>query len=379
MELQKELRLRVLERLDQEPELSDEALLELIDQVILSAGRETYLPLTEKNKLRCMLFDAFRGLDILQELLEDPHVTEIMVNGPDQIFIEEEGRLRLWEKRFEEPERLLDVIQQAVSKVNRIVNRLSPIVDARLPDGSRLHVVLPPAALNGPIVTIRKFSKNRITMEELIQRGSITREAADFLKEAVREGKNLFICGGTGTGKTTFLNALSDFIPENERVITIEDSAELKLLGLPNLVRLEARDADVSGENRITIRDLIKASLRMRPDRIIVGEVRSGECLDMLQAMNTGHDGSLSTGHGNSPRDMLSRLETMALMGGELPLMAIRSQIASALDIMVHLGRTRDGSRKVMEITEVTGYEGDKIQLKTRFQRDREGEFKSLG
>ena len=279
------LRSRVLERLDLESDLDDQALLELIDEVILMAGRESYISLSEKNKLRCMLFDTFRGMDILQELLEDPEVTEIMVNGPSQIFIEKEGKLTQWEKTFEEPERLYDVIQQAVAKVNRIVNRTTPIVDARLPDGSRIHVVLPPAAINGPIVTIRKFSEKRMTMGELIRMGSITKEGADFLGKAVREGKNLFICGGTGSGKTTFLNALSDFIPEDQRVITIEDSAELKLSGLLNLVRLEARNANVSGENSITIRDLIKASLRMRPDRIIVGEVRSGECLDMLQAI----------------------------------------------------------------------------------------------
>ena len=359
----------MLERLDQQPDLDDEELLAVIDDIILAAGREVYISLAEKNRIRCMLFDGFRGLDILQELLEDEQVTEIMVNGPEHIFVEREGKLFLWDKSFEDPRRLYDVIQQAVAKVNRIVNRSTPIVDARLADGSRFHAVLPPVALNGPIVTIRKFSRKMMTMEQMISGGTVTEKEAEFLKGVVRDGKNLFICGGTGSGKTTFLNALSQFIPREERVITIEDSAELKLLGLPNLIRLEARDSNISGDIRITIRDLIKASLRMRPDRIIVGEVRSGECLDMLQAMNTGHNGSLSTGHGNSPKDMLSRLETMALMGGELPLAAVRGQIASALDYLVYLERGRDGSRRVMEITKVAGYEKGEIILETIFAK----------
>lgn len=292
-------------------------------------------------------------MDILQEILDDNEVTEIMINSASQIFIEKDGRMSLWEKEFESQQKLYDIVQQMVSKSNRIINESSPIVDARLPDGSRVNVVLPPIALEGPVVTIRKFPEEPITIEKLIELGSIHEEAALFLEKLVVSGYNFFISGGTGSGKTTFLNVLSNFIPKDERVITIEDSAELQIKNIPNLVRLEARNSNVEGKNEVTIRDLIKSALRMRPTRIVVGEVRNEAAIDVLQAMNTGHDGSLSTGHANSTKDMLSRLETLVLMGMDIPLMAVRKQIASAIDIVVHLGRLRDKSRKVLEISEV--------------------------
>ena len=340
----------------------DEELLELIDQAVSHMGEQLYLPLKERLWLRSSLYDSFRRLDILQELLDDKTVTEIMVNGAGKIFIEQNGSVRLWERRFEKPEQLEDIIQQIVSRVNRVVNVSSPIVDARLEDGSRVHVVLPPVALDGPAVTIRKFPEP-ITMEKLIAFGALTEEAAAFLKGLVEEKHNLFISGGTNSGKTTFLNALSAFIPPQERVITIEDSAELQITQVPNLVRLETRNANTEGEGEITMSQLIRASLRMNPSRIIVGEVRGKEALDMLQAMNTGHPGSLSTGHGNSPRDMISRLETMVLMAADLPLEAIRSQIASALDVMVHLGRLKDGTRRVLSVMRIGGYRNGEVEM----------------
>lgn len=306
------------------------------------------------------MFNSIRKLDILQELLDDDTITEIMVNGTEGIFYEREGRLWSWEKQISSREKLEDMVQQIAGRCNRMVNEASPIADARLPDGSRVSLVLSPAAINGPVITIRRFPREPIQMERLLEMGAVTEEAAEFLERLVRAGYNIFISGGTGSGKTTFLNALSDFIPKEERIITIEDNAELQIRGVANLVRLEARQAAADGKHEVTIRDLIRASLRMRPDRIIVGEVRGEEALDMIQAMNTGHDGSLSTGHGNSPRDMLSRLETMVLMGLELPLGAIRRQIASAIDVMVHLGRMRDRSRKVLEILELVGYDEEK-------------------
>lgn len=315
------------------------------------------MSLSEKRQLRRELFNSIRRLDLLQELVDDDTVTEVMVNGTEGIFFERGGRISLWEKRVESREKLEDLVQQIAGRCNRIVNEAVPIADARLENGARVNMVLYPVALNGPVITIRRFPSNPIKMRQLIAWGSITEEAAAFLQTLVRAGYNIFISGGTGSGKTTFLNALSDFIPREERIITIEDNAELQLQGAANLVRLEARKGNTEGANEITIRDLIKTSLRMRPDRIIVGEVRGEEALDMLQALNTGHDGSLSTGHGNSPKDMLSRLETMVLMGLELPLPAIRRQIASGIDIMVHLGRMRDRTRKVLEILEVTGYD----------------------
>ena len=340
----------------------DEELLELIDQAVSHMGEQLYLPLKERLWLRSSLYDSFRRLDILQELLDDKSVTEIMINGAGKIFIEQDGSVRLWERRFEKPEQLEDIIQQIVSRVNRVVNVSSPIVDARLEDGSRVHVVLPPVALDGPAVTIRKFPEP-ITMEKLIAFGALTEEAAAFLKGLVEEKHNLFISGGTNSGKTTFLNALSAFIPPQERVITIEDSAELQITQVPNLVRLETRNANTEGEGEITMSQLIRASLRMNPSRIIVGEVRGKEALDMLQAMNTGHPGSLSTGHGNSPRDMISRLETMVLMVADLPLEAIRSQIASALDVMVHLGRLKDGTRRVLSVMRIGGYRNGEVEM----------------
>lgn len=373
------LRRRIVEELDGRRETGDGELEEIIDRSIREMGNELYLPLKERLWLRTSLFDSFRRLDILQELIDDKDVSEIMVNGAGRVFIERKGSVELWNRRFEGNEQLEDIIQQIVSRVNRTVNVASPIVDARLKDGSRVHVVLPPVALDGPAVTIRKFPEP-ITMEKLLRFGAVTQEAAQFLRQVVEAGYNLFISGGTNSGKTTFLNALSAYIPERERVITIEDSAELQIRQIPNLVRLETRNANTEGEGEVTISQLIRAALRMNPDRIIVGEVRGREALDMLQAMNTGHDGSLSTGHSNSPKDMLSRLETMVLMGAELPLAAIRSQIASALDLMIHLGRLRDGSRKVLQIAEIGGCVNGEVEIRSLFAYDREeGRLKKTG
>jgi len=367
MELEQELQQEVLSCLDLSEELSDRELLERIDTILIREGKRRGISLRERTGYRKKLFDSFRRLDVLQELVEDDSITEIMVNGMEAVFLERDGMVHQWNRHFSSREKLEDVIQQMVARVNRIVNTSSPIVDARLVDGSRVNVVLPPVAPDGPILTIRKFSREAITMEMLIEWGSITDEAAGFLEALVKAGYNLFISGGTGSGKTTFLNALSRAIPSQERVITIEDSLELQL-AIPNLVRLEARNANIEGEREVTIRDLIRTALRMRPDRILIGEVRGREALDLLQAMNTGHDGSLSTGHGNSPADMLSRLETMVLMGGELPLAAVRSQIASALDILVHLGRMRDGRRRVLSIVEVLGYEEEQIRCQPLYE-----------
>lgn len=366
--------------------MEEEALNTCIRQAVEGEARERYLPLKQKLELTGRLYDAFLRLDILQELVDDPEVTEIMVNGKDHIFVERHGQISRWEHGFSREEQLEDMIQQIVSRINRAVNVSQPIADARLPDGARVHIVLPPVSLVGPVVTIRKFPEP-ITVEKLIDFGSLNTETADFLEKLVKSGYNLFISGGTGSGKTSFLNAMSAFIPAEERIITIEDSAELQIRQVPNLVRLETRNANAEGEGAIEISDLIRASLRMRPDRIIVGEVRGKECLDMLQALNTGHAGSLSTGHGNSPRDMLSRLETMTLMGADLPLSAVRSQIASAIDILVHLGRLRDRSRKVLEIVEIGGYENGEIQLNPLYRFEEEsgsekkvcGELKKIG
>ena len=371
--LKKEIRRRILESLTFERQMPDEELAELIDEEILNFSGGG-LRLQERLLLQKELFDSFRRLDILQELVDDPEITEIMVNGPEEIFVESKGRIRRWEKRFESKEQLLDLIQQIVSSVNRIVNTSSPIANARLADGSRVHVVLEPVALDGPILTIRKFPEP-VTMERLLSYGSISEEAAVFLQKLVEARYNIFVSGGTGAGKTTFLNALSEFIPSGERVITIEDSAELRLRHIENLVRLETREANAEGQGAIGIGMLIRAALRMRPDRILIGEVRGKEALDLLQAMNTGHDGSFSTGHANSPRDMLARLETMVLMAAELPLPAIRSQIASAVDIMVHVARLRDKSRKVTAIEEVDRYENGEIILNSlyRFQEHEKG------
>ena len=338
------------------------------------AESREYLPLNVKTALGRELFNAFRKLDLLEEFLEDDEITEVMINGTQNIFYEKKGRIFQSDKRFLSKEKLEDVIQQIVAGANRLVNEASPIVDARLADGSRVNVVLAPIALNGPIVTIRKFPTESITMKQLIAWNSISEEVAEFLALLVEAGYNIFISGGTGSGKTTFLNALSQYIPKDERIITIEDNAELRILDVPNLVSLEARNANVEGTGEVTIRQLIKSALRMRPDRIIVGEVRSAEAIDMLQALNTGHDGSLSTGHANSPEDMLSRLETMVLMGMELPLTAIRRQIASGIDVIVHLGRLRDKSRKLLEVSEVMDYREGEIHLQTVYRYEETGE-----
>ena len=372
-ELKQEIKSRLLEKLDHSMEMEDEAVQELVEKEVWLMGKETYIPLAEKKRLCREIYYAIRKFDVLQELLEDETVTEIMVNGPDHIFIEKEGRLQQWQTAFESEEKLLDVIQQIVAKANRVVNESSPIVDARL-FGSRVHVVLPPVALNGPILTIRRFGKTPLLIPELLRIGSVSQEICTFLEKLVIAGYNIFISGGTGSGKTTFLNALSSFIPRTERIITIEDSAELQIQGNDNLVRLETRNANVEGCKPVTIRDLIRASLRMRPDRIIVGEVRGAEAIDMLQALNTGHDGSLSTGHANSAADMIARLETMVLMGMELPLAAIRRQIAGGVDLIVHLGRLRDKSRRVLSVSEVVGYEQGEVLLSVLYEFQETGE-----
>lgn len=374
-ELKRELRARVQERMSQTNDsISDEEVENVIDDMITGQDSLTVYSVQQRRRLKKELFDSLRRLDVLQLFVEDSSVTEIMINGKDHIFVEREGKLQQLEVCFETTERLQDVIQQIVSGCNRVVNEASPIVDARLPDGARVNIVMNPVALDGPVVTIRRFPEKPITMQKLLELESISLEAAQFLERLVKAGYNIFISGGTGSGKTTFLNVLSQFIPEEERVITIEDSAELQLLGLPNLVRLETRNSNVEGCREITIRELIRASLRMRPDRIIVGEVRGAEAADMLQCLNTGHDGSMSTGHANSAKDMLSRLENMVLMGMELPIGAIRQQIASGVDILVHLGRLRDRTRRVLEITEITGCERDEIKLNPLFLFEETGE-----
>ncbi len=344
--------------------MSDEELQDKIEELVCIKTADIYCPIEKKVSIIQQVYSSIRGFGLLDSIISDDTITEVMINGPDNIFIEQSGRLFKLDKHFESQRRLEDVIQRIVGLAGREVNQANPICDTRLPDGSRVNVVLPPIALCGPTVTIRKFSKTPMTIEKLIQYGSITKEIADKLEMLVKAKYNIFISGGTGSGKTTFLNALSNYIPHDERVITIEDSAELQIVNIDNLVSLETRNANASGAGQITIRDLIKSSLRMRPERIIVGECRGGEALDMLQAMNTGHDGSLSTGHANSTEDMLSRLETMVLQGSEgLPLEAIRQQIASAVDIIIHLSRLRDKSRKTMEISEVVGYENGKVIL----------------
>lgn len=341
-DLKQELKEVVLEKIDLSRGCEDNEIQELIDELIIEKGKQTYISLPDKQRLSKELFYAIRKLDMLQELIDDSSVTEIMINGTDSVFVEKDGKLSQWEETFESREKLEDVIQQIVAGCNRVVNEATPIVDARLENGSRVNVVLPPVALNGPILTIRRFPDKPIGMEDLISYGSISQEVADFLQKLVEAKYNILISGGTGSGKTTFLNALSQYIPKSERIISIEDSAELQIQGIKNLVRLETRNANVEDCKEITIRDLIKSSLRMRPDRIIVGEVRGGEAIDMLQCLNTGHDGSLSTAHANSGKDLLARLETMVLMGIELPIVAIQRQIAAGIDIIVHLGRLRD-------------------------------------
>lgn len=366
-ELFSDLRQSLMDELDLSRELADEEVLEVIDRVILGSERLQYAPLEDKILLRQELFCSVRRLDVLQELLEDNTVTEIMVNGPDDIFIERDGRIQKWEKKFTSREKLEDVIQQIVGKCNRVINESMPMADARLEGGARVHAVVSPVALDGPILTIRRFPDSPVTMEKLIELGSITSACADCLIKLVKAKYSILIGGGTGSGKTTFLNALSAYIPEDERLITIEDNAELQIQGAPNLVRLEAKSANAQGGPDITIRDLIKAALRMRPDRLIVGEVRGAEAVDLLQALNTGHEGSLSTIHSNSGKDMGSRLETLALMGMDLPLEAIQRQIVSGVDIFVHLGRMRNKSRKVLEVAEVEGITDGEIALHPLF------------
>ncbi len=379
-----EFRGRLMERLERSREMSDEEIYEIIDGLLTEEDARLRLRLPQRGELRRELFNSVRRLDILQELVEDDSVTEIMVNGTEGIFIERGGQIQRWNKRFETRDKLEDIVQQIVAKCNRVANEAVTIVDARLENGARVNVVMPPVAICGPVITIRRFPDHPISMEQLIAWNAVSSEAASFLEKLVQAGYNIFISGGTGSGKTTFLNALSNYIPKDDRIITIEDNAELQIQGARNLVRLEARRANEEGDNQVTIRDLIKASLRMRPDRIIVGEVRGDETIDMLQSLNTGHDGSLSTGHGNSPKDMLSRLETMVLMGLEIPIQAIRRQIASGIDLMVHLGRLRDRSRKVLEILEITGYDiaSGEIMTHTLYQfeeQGQDGEGKILG
>jgi len=358
--------------------LSDDDLQEQVENIVSQKVSGFYCPIEQKVSIIQQVYSSIRGFGLLDSIISDDTITEVMINGPENVFIEQNGRLFKLDKQFESQRKLEDIIQRIVGLAGREVNQANPICDTRLPDGSRVNVVLPPIALCGPTVTIRKFSKTPMTIEKLIQYGSITKEIADKLELLVKAKYNIFISGGTGSGKTTFLNALSNFIPHDERVITIEDSAELQIVNIDNLVSLETRNANASGAGQITIRDLIKSSLRMRPERIIVGECRGGEALDMLQAMNTGHDGSLSTGHANSTQDMLSRLETMVLQGSEgLPLEAIRQQIASAVDIIIHLSRLRDKSRKTMEITEVVGYENGKVVLNPLYVFE-EDEFSTL-
>ena len=374
-ELREEIRECVVEQTNLVKDISDEEIKQLIDREVFKREECKDIAVWDKIQLHRDIFNSLRGLDVLQDLLEDSSITEIMVNGVEDIFIEQAGKIRRWDKTFSSKEKLEDVVQQIVSKANRIVNEASPIVDTRLKDGSRVNIVLPPVALNnGPIVTIRKFPEKAMDMEQLIAMKSITKEAARFMEQLVKARMNIFISGGTGSGKTTFLNILSNAIPKDERIITIEDSAELQIRKIPNLVKLETRNANVEGKNAITIRELIKCALRMRPDRIVVGEVRDAAAIDMLTALNTGHDGSLSTGHANSPEDMLSRLETLVLMGMDIPLEAVRRQIASAIEIIVHLGRLRDKSRRVLQIVEVLQVENGNIVTQPLYEFVEEGE-----
>jgi pilus assembly protein CpaF len=369
------VKVEVKDRLDLKRNVSDEDVYELIIDILMEQDRKVYLKPSQKVEILETLFNAMRRLDVLQPLIDDKSITEIMINGPENVFVEKDGRVERAPVRFSSEDKLRDVINHIVARVNRSINEASPICDARLSDGSRVNAVIPPLALQGPVLTIRKFPEKPMSIEQLIRYGSITKEVAVFLKKMIQAKYNVFVCGGTGSGKTTFLNALSNFIPKDERVITIEDSAELQIVTVDNIVKLETRNANTEGKGEVSIRDLIKSSLRMRPERIVVGEVRGAEALDMLQAMNTGHDGSLSTGHANSTKDMISRLETMVLSGaGSLPLEAIRQQIASALDIIIHLSRLRDRSRRTLEIAEVVGYENGEIKLNPLFVFEEEGE-----
>lgn len=363
---------QIMERMDLSKQLSGEEIREMIDKQLVAEGKRRYLELAVRERIRKDIFHSIRQLGILQELIENPEITEIMVNGTEGIFIERFGRLEQTDFSFESADKLKQVIWQITAGCNRVVNEASPIVDARLPDGARVNVVLDPIALNGPILTIRRFPKEPITMEKLVEMGSILPECRDYLIKKVLDGCNILVSGGTGSGKTTFLNVLSQYIPASERVITIEDSAELQLKGLSNLVRMETRNANVEGCREITIRDLIRAALRMRPDRIIVGEVRGKEAVDMLQSVNVGHS-AMTTVHANSVRDVVSRLETMVLMGMEMPIMAIRKQIGAGFDVMVHLGRLKDGRRCVMEIAEPTEICEGEVKMKTKYRFEGQG------
>lgn len=365
---------RLFSRLGGQGNITDDEIKSLIEEEILERSRQVYMTVDDKRQLKKELFDVFRRLDILSGFLEDEDVSEIMINGYRHIFIEKKGKLYKAEETFSSEERLRSVIQQIVSSCNRIVNETNPIVDARLSDGSRVNVCLPPVALDGATMTIRKFPKEFFTMDKLIEMGSITGECAEFLRKLVVAGYNIFISGGTGSGKTTFLNVLSNYIPPTDRVITIEDAAELQIRDIPNLVRLETRNANVEGENAVTMSALIKAALRMRPTRIIVGEVRDAAAMDMMNSMLTGHDGSLSTGHGNSAKEMMLRLETMILMGYDMPVAAIRQQLCAAIDIVIHLGRLRDNSRRVLEVCEVMRVEGEEIVLSPIYEFREKGE-----
>lgn len=375
------VRERVRSELDMSSAISNEELMQHIEDVVWRSRELIHLTASEKRRLVRRVFDSFRGLDVLQPLVDDPSITEIMINSHEEIFIERDGDVLQLPLKFESESRLEDIIQSIVGTVNRVVNESSPIVDARLKNGSRVNIVLPPISLKGPTMTIRKFPESPMTMKDLVARGAISEEAAQLLRLLVAGKYNIFIGGGTGSGKTTFLNALSQYIPPDERVITIEDSAELKIVTVPNLVSLETRNANTEGRGEISIRELIRTSLRMRPNRIVVGEVRGSEAIDMLQAMNTGHDGSLSTGHANSTRDMISRLESMVLSGADLPVEVVRQQISSAIDIFVHLARLRDRSRRVTEISEVAGMSGGEVKLNPlyRFRESGEMEGRVLG
>lgn len=377
----------IIERLNLSREMTEDEIMEMIDEQIQQESKKRYLEISVRERFRKEIFHSIRQLGILQELIENPQITEIMVNGTQGIFIEQKGKIKKLDICFDSPEKLKHVIWQITAKCNRVVNEASPIVDARLSDGARVNVVLDPVAINGPILTIRRFPPNPITMEELLSMGCLSRECRDQLEVLVQAGCNILVCGGTGSGKTTFLNVLSNFIPESERVITIEDSAELQIRNIPNLVSLETRNANVEGCKEITIRDLLKASLRMRPDRIIVGEVRGKEAVDMLQSINVGHS-AMTTVHANSVRDVVSRLETMVLMGMDMPLPAIRRQIASGFDLIVHLGRLRDGSRHVLEVAEPIGISGGEVEMRTIYRFEQKdisdngricGELKKLG
>lgn len=366
--LDEKIRGAVLHRMDLSRDLSDEDILSMIMEEICIIGKEQVLSINQRIEIQRRVFHSLRRLDVLEDLLADESISEIMVNGPDCIFVEREGKLYKTEFAFSSKEKLEDVVQKIVAANNKVVNAAHPIVDTKLSDGSRVNIVLPPIALDHCTLSIRKFPKTNITMEDLIQLGTLSREVAEFIRTLVIAQYNIFVSGATSSGKTTFLNAMAEFIPRDERVVTIEDSAELRLLGVENIVRLESREATLEGKLEVTIRDLVRTALRMRPDRIIVGECRGKEALEVLQSFGTGHDGSFSTGHANSAKDMISRLETMALMAGEMPLTAIRSQIASGVDIVIHLGRMRNGCRKLLQIMEVEGIREGEVILRPVYE-----------